>query len=505
MSRYVRRVSKKVYDKYNGNDYPLNSDNLNPLYNTDLEDQLDKALIFIHGKIQRAYKSYNLDYEDDKFDVNNPSVEGLNNDLDNLIRALNKNPLVQLKNYGFNVSSLVGSKSLNDLTNPLIIDCYGVSTLDDKSEDNINEFYFSEDTTSNLSNSDSESDLKISGQVSSRVNNSNNTYEIRYVVNNVKQGWVNPNPTSYNNQIVPFDIKAPEVDSNYSFRGWYLEPSYNTKLKNNKFLGYNSDVTLYARVEIITNNSDIENDYEVPEIEDEDEDEEGCDVKELYWLKIILSVVKIIKILLNVVSTVLGIVVPLINITKEAQLAWINPPLMMSIINRVSQKLMALMFSIVGTLLMKLWSMLNFDCISKNSSDIISQINEVLSGVSSTLGSVDAIALEMNNLEKESALLDGIKDQINKLQEEWNGKGLSEELSKSMKSLGNDWKKVFTNPNKLYSELVPNETRSSVEDIISQYNETKSTVSSSIEAIKSLISGSGKTQKDPVGTSSDLI
>lgn len=503
MSRYVRRISRKVYDKYNGSDYPLNSDNLNPLYNTDLEDQLDKALIFIHGKIQKAYKSYSLDYTDDNFDVNNPSVEGLNNDLDNLIRSLNKNPLVQLKNYGFNVNSLVGSKSLNDLTNPLIIDCYGISTLEDKSDDISNSLnnnsYFSDNNSNNKNNTDS-------SQLNSLGNNSNNiSYEIKYVTNNVKSTWVNPNPTSYNNNIVPFTIKSPEVDDNYSFKGWYLDSTYNTKLKNNKFLGYNSDVVLYARIEIITDDDDIENDYEVPEIEDDSEDTEGCDVKELYWLKIILSVVKIIKILLNVVSTVLGIVVPLINITKEAQLAWINPPLMASIINRVSQKLMALMFSIIGTLLMKLWSMLNFDCISQSSSDIISQINEVLSGINSTLGSVDAIALEMNNLEGDNSLLDSIKDQINKLQEEWNNTDLNEELSKSMQSLGNDWKKVFTNPNKLYSELVPNETRSSVENIISQYNETKSNVSTSIETIKSLINKSKKKQKDPVGTSSDLV
>lgn len=501
MSRYVRRISRKVYDKYNGSDYPLNSDNLNPLYNTDLEDQLDKALIFIHGKIQKAYKSYSLDYTDDKFDVNNPSVEGLNNDLDNLIRSLNKNPLVQLKNYGFNVNSLVGSKSLNDLTNPLIIDCYGISTLDDKSKDisnnNSNKSYFSNEDNLNDSNSGL-------NQTSSN-NNSSKPYEIKYVVNNVKSTWINPNPTSYNNNVIPFTIKIPEVDENYSFKGWYLDSSYNTKLKNNKFLGYNSDVTLYARIEIITDDDDVENDYEVPEVEDDSEDENGCDVKELYWLKIILSVVKIIKILLNVVSTVLGIVVPLINITKEAQLAWINPPLMASIINRVSQKLMSLMFSIIGTLLMKLWSMLNFDCISQSSSDIISQINEVLSGINSTLGSVDAIALEMNNLEGDNSLLDSIKDQINKLQEEWDNTDLNEELSKSMKSLGDDWKKVFTNPNKLYSELVPNETRSSVENIISQYNETKSNVSTSIEAIRNLINKSKKKQKDPVGTSSDLV
>ena len=43
------------------------------------------------------------------------------------------------------------------------------------------------------------------------------------------------------------------------------------------------------------------------------------------------------------------------DIAKDAQLCWINPPSLQSLISYVMQRLTAIIFQIVGIILLKLW------------------------------------------------------------------------------------------------------------------------------------------------------
>ena len=506
MAKEIRRVSKTVYNKYVGSDYPIGTDNLNPRYDTQLETQVNKIINEVHNRIVKAYARANIEY-DDSFDFDNPSVEGLNNDLDNLIRKLSKNPLVDLAENGFAIGPLIGSKALSALTNPICLDCNGVATIDQ-----LRQGGFSNGFDANDLDGDLDGDLNNSGNGSGEAKDDNTPFTIKYVTEH-SSNWTNPNPTTYTaascNKENPIILVDAVPDEGWFFKGWFLDSMYNQKIKNNKFEGVGSGVTIYAKY--VDGSEDGENDGGTGEnaISDfpEGPDPDGCDVQELQWLKIILAIVTIVQILVKIVGTVLGIIVPLINIVKEAQLAWINPPLMASLIQRVAQKLMAIVFSILGVLLMKLWSLLNFDCISASASQTLAQINQVMAGINDIVASVDACALEIDNIGgfDWKSIVDNLNDQLEQLEDAWTPEKFSKDIETALAGVGKEWAEAFTDPSKLYSNAVPKEIRDQVEGILCAYNEGKQNVMSTVDTIKSMVDRYSKPEQKPVGTETAAV
>lgn len=503
MAKEIRRVSKTVYNKYVGSDYPIGTDNLNPRYDTQLETQVNKIINEVHNRIVKAYARANVEY-DDSFDFDNPSVEGLNNDLDNLIRKLSKNPLVDLAENGFAIGPLIGSKALGALTNPICLDCNGVATVDQLRQG---------DFSNNRGLDDLDEDLNNSGNGNGEEAKDDNTpFTIKYVTEH-SSNWTNPNPTTYTaascNKENPIILVNAVPDSGWIFKGWFLDAAYNQKIKNNKFEGVGSGVTIYAKYIDDSEDDDLDGDSNENPISDfpDGPDSDGCDVQELQWLKIILAVVTIVQILVKIVGTVLGIIVPLINIVKEAQLAWVNPPLMASIIQRVSQKLMAIVFSILGTLLMKLWSLLNFDCISATASQTLAQINQVMAGINDIIASVDACALEIDNIGgfDWKSIADNLNDQVEQLKDAWSPEKFSKDIETALAGVGKEWAETFTDPSKLYSNAVPKEIRDQVEGILCAYNEGKQNVMSTVDTIKSMVDRYSKPEQKPVGTETAVV
>ena len=503
MAKEIRRVSKTVYNKYVGSDYPIGTDNLNPRYDTQLETQVNKIINEVHNRIVKAYARANVEY-DDSFNFDNPSVEGLNNDLDNLIRKLSKNPLVDLAENGFAIGPLIGSKALGALTNPICLDCNGVATIEQLRQG---------DFSNNQSLDDLDGDLNNSGNGNGEEAKDDNTpFTIKYVTEH-SSNWTNPNPTTYTtascNKENPIILVDAVPDEGWIFKGWFLDSAYNQKIKNNKFEGVGSGVTIYAKY--VDDSEDGETGRGTGEnaISDfpEGPDPDGCDVQELQWLKIILAIVTVVQILVKIVGTVLGIIVPLINIVKEAQLAWINPPLMASIIQRVSQKLMAIVFSILGVLLMKLWSLLNFDCISASASQTLAQINQVMAGINDIVASVDACALEIDNIGgfDWKSIVDNLNTQVEQLKDAWSPEKFSKDIETALAGVGKEWAETFTDPSKLYSNAVPKEIRDQVEGILCAYNEGKQNVMSTVDTIKSMVDRYSKPEQKPVGTETTAV
>ena len=503
MAKEIRRVSKTVYNKYVGSDYPIGTDNLNPHYDTQLETQVNKIINEVHNRIVKAYARANVEY-DDSFDFDNPSVEGLNNDLDNLIRKLSKNPLVDLADNGFAIGPLIGSKALGALTNPICLDCNGVATIDQLRQGGSSNIY---------NNQSLAGDQSEDGSGSEEPNVGDNTpFTIKYVTEH-SSNWTNPNPTTYTaascNKENPIILVDAVPDEGWFFKGWFFDSTYNQKIKNNRFEGVGSGVTIYAKY--VDDSEDGGNDGDTGEnaISDfpEGPDPDGCDVQELQWLKIILAIVTIVQILVKIVGTVLGIIVPLINIVKEAQLAWINPPLMASLIQRVSQKLMAIVFSILGVLLMKLWSLLNFDCISASASQTLAQINQVMAGINDIVASVDACALEIDNIGgfDWKSIVDNLNAQVEQLKDAWSPEKFSKDIETALAGVGKEWAETFTDPSKLYSNAVPKEVRDQVESILCAYNEGKQNVMSTVDTIKSMVDRYSKPEQKPVGTETSTV
>lgn len=509
MAKEIRRVSKTVYNKYVGSDYPIGTDNLNPRYDTQLETQVNKIINEVHNRIVKAYARANVEY-DDSFDFDNPSVEGLNNDLDNLIRKLSKNPLVDLAENGFAIGPLIGSKALGALTNPICLDCNGVATVDQLRQGDFSNELDANNQDQDLD--DPDGDLNNSGNGEDEAEGDNTPFTIKYITEH-SSNWTNPNPTTYTaascNKENPIILVDAVPDKGWFFKGWFLDSTYNQKIKNNKFGGVGSDVTIYAKYVDDSEDDDQNDDPNKNPISDfpEGPDPDGCDVQELQWLKIILAIVTIVQILVKIVGTVLGIIVPLINIVKEAQLAWINPPLMASLIQRIAQKLMAIVFSIIGVLLMKLWSLLNFDCISATASQTLAQINQVMAGINDIVASVDACALEIDNIGgfDWKSIADNLNDQVEQLKDAWSPEKFSKDIETALAGVGKEWAETFTDPSKLYSNAVPKEIRDQVEGILCAYNEGKQNVMSTIDTIKGMVDRYSKPEQRPVGTETTAV
>lgn len=135
-----------------------------------------------------------------------------------------------------------------------------------------------------------------------------------------------------------------------------------------------------------------------------------CALKELAFLKIILTILKVISILKKVVSYALNIAYTVIDIVQLAAGAWLNPTNIGKIAQRIMGRVMAIMQQVMSMLLQMIWDMLNMDCISSAALSLIDQINQALAGVL-------AIKAECNP-SSVTTQIKGLKDKFNKAKEE---------------------------------------------------------------------------------------
>lgn len=489
MAKQIRKVFRRSYDKCIASDYIGDVDNLNPKRNTELETQVNEIVNECRARLNKIEKKYNLEDEISNFTVRSSSLDDMQKEIDALLKKLNNNPAKRLYDMGLNPTNLMGDDAFNDLNSPLTMDCYGVETVGNSS---VGKLVINYSGSEEEENSESESaDAEAEGLSDDELDK---VYNITYHLDGANDPakpvsqWPKTYTMRHINFILYSEITYPvgSDGKNYEFGGWYLDSSYNQKIKKNIFKGYSKDVDLYAYKYCPDDEDGDEGDDDILEEENPaelvDQDETSCAIKELEWLKIILVIVAVIKILLVIVTTVLGIIVPLMNIIKEAQLAWINPPLMASIIERVSQKLMALVFSIIGTLLMKLWSLLNFDCISGTASEVLAEINQILSGVLGVMGSVDELACAG----QDSASFDwsqfaedtknNLSNQWQQFKDSWSPENMAKQFGAAWGQACGEWEEVFTDPKKLYNAAVPAEIRDKISGLISQYQECSDTV-----------------------------
>lgn len=114
-----------------------------------------------------------------------------------------------------------------------------------------------------------------------------------------------------------------------------------------------------------------------------------CALKELSFLKIILTVLKVVSILKKIVSYALNIAYTVIDICQLAAGAWLNPTNIGKIAQRIVGRVMAVMQQILSIMLQMIWDLLNMDCISSAAFSLIDQINAALAGI-------NAISAELN-------------------------------------------------------------------------------------------------------------
>ena len=134
------------------------------------------------------------------------------------------------------------------------------------------------------------------------------------------------------------------------------------------------------------NDDDSLEEAESAQDEKDDEDEANaneaimqCALKELAFLKIILMILKIVKILRMICAYVISTIYIVMDIVQLAAGAWLNPTNIAKIANKIIQRVLAAVVMIIFKLIQKLWNLLNLNCISDLTQDLIDQIKSALS------------------------------------------------------------------------------------------------------------------------------
>ena len=104
-----------------------------------------------------------------------------------------------------------------------------------------------------------------------------------------------------------------------------------------------------------------------------------CALKELAFLKIILMILKIVKTLRMICAYVISTIYIVMDIVQLAAGAWLNPTNIAKIANKIIQRVLAAVVMIIFKLIQRLWNLLNLNCISDLTQDLIDQIRSALS------------------------------------------------------------------------------------------------------------------------------
>lgn len=241
---------------------------------------------------------------------------------------------------------------------------------------------------------------------------------------------------------------------------------------------------------------DISTSDDDDEDEDENEDEETnaleeyaeqlseCAEIEMEWLKIILAILKIIKIMNTILQKVISTIMLVIKIVCLAAGAWLNPPNIGQIVQIMVSTIMGLVVMIVAKLIQLLFSLLNLDCMADQVMDVLDQIQEAMNAFSSTLGMLDPSTITfMGDL-----LKNGMSDLKSVLQE------LMEQKAEAWEQAKQEIKDTFSSENlaKLRDQMLDTAAKAALDEANAQtggkvtaiYNQASSMVDQAVSITK---------------------
>ena len=197
-------------------------------------------------------------------------------------------------------------------------------------------------------------------------------------------------------------------------------------------------------------------DAESKQEEQDDEDEitaneaiMQCALKELAFLKIILMILKIVKILRMICGYVISTIYIVMDVVQLAAGAWLNPTNIAKIANKIIQRVLAAVVMIIFKLIQKLWNLLNLNCISDLTQDLIDQIRSALSVLGEMKSLCDPNSISFSPSEIIETLQKSIEeaaanaaDTFRNLDMKQQGQELANQLSKSADGMASAVKKA---------------------------------------------------------------
>ncbi len=211
----------------------------------------------------------------------------------------------------------------------------------------------------------------------------------------------NPNELSK-----PPVIDCEEVFKKYTFSGSHDEGSQTTT----------TSTTASAATSISLENDLTNSDIKEISIENDDSEDDNidCAAVEMEWLKMILSILNIIKMMTMITEKILSCIMLLSKIVALAAGAWVCPPNIAELTQTLISSIMGILSSIITKLIEALFSMLNLDCLSEQTLEFLEQIQEAKNAFSNIMGLLDPNTLKLygNQLEGE---VQNIKDIVKEL------------------------------------------------------------------------------------------
>ena len=195
---------------------------------------------------------------------------------------------------------------------------------------------------------------------------------------------------------------------------------------------------------------------EAKQDEQDDKDEEEadaaimeCALKELAFLRIILMILNIVKILRQICAYVISTIYIVMDIVQLAAGAWLNPTNIAKIANKVIQRVLAAVVMIIFKLIQRLWNLLNLNCISDMTQDLIDQIRAALSALDEVKSLCDPNSISFNPSEIIETLKKTIEeavanaaDMVKSFDLKQQGKEMADQLKRSADGMASAVKKA---------------------------------------------------------------
>lgn len=160
-----------------------------------------------------------------------------------------------------------------------------------------------------------------------------------------------------------------------------------------------------------------------------------CAAVDLTILKIFIAILKIFQIIVKILQFLLELPTILAELIELAAMCWINPPSIALLVQIILDLITSLIVALISNLIKFLWDLLGLDCISQQTTDLLDNIQNLISKFKNTTALIDIGAVGF--------MFDGISTQID---------NISDLIKKSINNTKEDWNEAINKVKDYFSE-----------------------------------------------------
>ena len=160
-----------------------------------------------------------------------------------------------------------------------------------------------------------------------------------------------------------------------------------------------------------------------------------CAAVDLTILKIFIAILKIFQILVKILQFLLELPTVLAELIQLAAQCWTNPPSIALLVQIILDLITSLIIALISNLIKFLWDLLGLDCISQQTTDLLDNIQDLISKFKNTAALIDIGAVGF--------MFDGITTQVD---------NISNLIRNSLKDMKEDWNEAVNKVKDYFSE-----------------------------------------------------